>query len=256
MGRKLQAFSRYRPRWLTVLAVSFTAALLVLSNLSYESRQQEGSVVFWHSYGWPLVWWRAVYADIIAGCQIRLTRLAIDAGYWLLILAAVGGVCEWLGRRYRPRLRWSLRRMLIGTAVAAACCGWFGVASRRARQQDEFIALFYHEGGWPGGQAVWIERWGPRWLELFGAQRYCRHVAGAEFTCHDGQWTQSTLNRLKEMSGLRLLYLKADRLSPAMVEALNAMPQLQVLEFAAHGVSEHPTARECLAAIARMSDLD
>lgn len=157
MGRTLQAFSRYRPRLLTVLVVSLTTALLVLSNLSYVTKPQAGSVIFCHNYGWPLVWYRAVYADIISGWQTHRAKLALDVAVWLFIPVAAGGGCEWLMRRYRPPLRWSLRTMLIVTSVLAVFCACFTVASRRAQQQEKIVALFYGRregfmGGHPAGQ--------------------------------------------------------------------------------------------------------
>jgi len=247
---------------LTLLVVSVTTALLMLSNLSYVTRRQAGSVIFCHNYGWPLVWYRTVYADVVFGWQIDRTRLAIDGAMWLLMLVAAAGACEWLLRRYRPRLRWSLRTMLVITALAAAFCGWFTVASRRARQQDEIVALFYGSGRIAGGREdVWIERWGPRWLDLFGAERYCQHVAGASLPAgRDNQWTEDVLNRLKDLSGLRLFYLEADQLSPAATESLNAMHQLRILSVSQWDVTQsdadNPTSQACLAAVARMSRLE
>lgn len=263
MGRTLNAFSRYRPRLLTLLVVSVTTGLFALSNLSYVRRGHPGtSSIFCHSFGWPLAWHRIVYADVAVGWQIDRTRLALDSAVWLLTLVAAAGVCEWLVRRYRPGLRWSLRTMLVVTALAAAVCGWFTVASRRAGQQDEIIALFYGSGRVPGGREhVWIERWGPRWLEVFGAERYCQHIAGASATVYsDDQWTEDVLNRLKELSDLRLFYLEGDRLSPAATETLNAMRQLRILSVSQWDVSpwdaDNPASQACLAAIARMGRLE
>jgi hypothetical protein len=250
---------------LTLLVVSLTTALLTLSNLSYVLRRQAGSVIFCHNHGWPLVWYRAVYADVVSGWQIHRTKLALNAAVWLLMLVAAAGVCEWLLRRYRPKLRWSLRTMLVVTALAAAFCGWFTVASRRARQHDEIVALFYGTGRLAGGHSVgkhlWIERWGPRWLDLFGAERYCQRVAGASLPAErDDQWTEDVLNRLKDLSGLQLFYLESDQLSPAAAESLNAMRQLRILSVSQWDVrqwdADNPASQACLAAVARMSRLE
>lgn len=246
MGRKLQAFSRYRPRFLTLLVVVVTTMLLVMSNLSY-SIDDRG---FW-TYGWPLVWWRMIVA-ISAAHQVHRLRLAMDVAIWLLILVAAGGVCEWLVRRYRPRLRWSLRTMLIVTALMAACCGWFAVASRRARQQEEIWALLQYAFG---GDCAWFERWGPRWLGFFGVERYFQQLVGANVK--GPRSGELILHRLQEVPTLRLLYLHVDQMPPAMIDPLSAMRQLRILSVTQWTAgARQPTDRACLAAIGGMSHLE
>ncbi|HEX7378712.1 MAG TPA: hypothetical protein VF278_16445 [Pirellulales bacterium] len=249
MGRKLQAFSRYRPRFLTLLVLLLTATLLVLSNLSYAGDPRWG----YYNYGWPMVWWRMIVA-ISAVHQVHRLRLAMDVAIWLLILVATGGVCEWLLRRYRPRLRWSLRTMLVVTALVAACCGWFSVASRRARQQGEIWVLLQAQQVFEGG-SVWIERWGPRWLGFFGLERYFQQLAGA--IVKGRACGELILPRLQEVPTLRLLYLHVDQMPPAMIEPLSAMRQLRILSVTQWAPdSRQPTDRACLAAIGGMSRLD
>lgn len=253
MGRKLQTFSRYRPRFLTLLVLLLTATLLVLSNLTYVLTNVSSQGGWHQNYGWPVVWYRLILVPWLGGgFQIHRVRLAVDAAVWLLILGVAGGVCEWLARRFRPRLRWNLRTMLAFTALAAACCGWFVVASRRARQRDEIVAR--SNRGESDINPLWIERRGPRWLGLFGVERYFQQLVGAKFTCWacDDQENEGDLNRLKDVLSLRLLYLEAVRLSPAMVDALEGMSQLKILSINA----DDPEWRPCLAAVGRMSRLE
>jgi hypothetical protein len=150
MRRLLNAFSRYRPRVPTVLLVAAIAAPLVLANMSDELRArigpmpanggadlsfdvrepvEEGTPDSHRSnlsYGWPLAWRQYVivmsYGMVLGECRSP-GRLAGNVAMWLTILAVPAALCEWLLRRYRPRLRWSVRSMLIAIGLVAAGCG-------------------------------------------------------------------------------------------------------------------------------------
>lgn len=58
MGRKLRAFSRYRPRVLTLVVFCIVAATLVLANLSCELVRAGTGITLpiRGIYGWPLCW--------------------------------------------------------------------------------------------------------------------------------------------------------------------------------------------------------
>ncbi|HUY92093.1 MAG TPA: hypothetical protein VMV10_25350 [Pirellulales bacterium] len=257
MRRLFAAFSRYRPRVLTLVVLAATGALLVLANLSEECRPRKvirapppayinldfdlreprrswiTTPFHWNmSYGWPLLWRQYIvalspYGTGVAGSNYNAGRLAGNAAIWLVMLAAPAGVCEWLLRRYRPRLRFSLRTLLAATGLAAALCGWFVAARNRANVQDPLIAAVEAHSG-----RVGFERSGPSWLEIVGADRFCRRIVGAELSVSaDEEKDRRLLDELRRLPDLRYLALTADRLSPEMAETLNALHGLETLRI-------------------------
>ena len=130
-----KTLSRYRPRALTLLVIAAIAALLVLANLSdvvgkrlpprstadnwrfdvqAPPEDDPQPLTVWHlSYGWPLLWRQYVIFAAWGGPDVHechsAGRLATNAVVWFAMLAAPAATCEWLLRRYKPRLRWSLR---------------------------------------------------------------------------------------------------------------------------------------------------
>lgn len=190
MHPTLRALSQCRPRVLTLVALVLVAASIVLSNLSCDRRSS--GHFYCQSYGWPLIWHRYVllgFGHATIGWYYSAGRLAANLAMWLLALATTGGACEWLLRRYRPRLRWSLRTMLAAVALLAVLCAWFVNARERARLQDPLIAAM--PGGWTGPQAG-VERWGPIWLDLFGADRFCRHIVCASLSATGDEGADET----------------------------------------------------------------
>lgn len=176
--RTFAAFSGYRPRLLTLLVVLVIAALIALSNLSYDTADYRGAFQD-KSYGWPLAWHRFViavshYDEQAVGWYLSTGRLAVNVALWLLMLAAEGLGCEWPLRRYQPRFCWSLRTMLGLVGLAAVFFAWLANALDRANIQDRLTGT---EAGWrrscsPHG----LERWGPKWLDLLGVDRLRRHI--------------------------------------------------------------------------------
>lgn len=150
---------------------------------------------------------------------------------WLVLLIASGGACEWLLRRYLPRLRWGLRTMLAAVGLSAALCAWVAVLRDRANLQDRVVAAI--PGNWPFG--VKVERWGPKWLDLFGADRYRRGIVSYGFpqmrirADKDGE---RLLRQLSALPKLRKLLFEFDRLTP--VTALNGMRHLRYLHMQRH----------------------
>lgn len=261
--RLFAAFSRYRPRALTLIVLMAIAGLLVLVNsieeygprnkqpktrlpaaseLQFEAGEAgppKGSFFFNLSYGWPLVWRQYVifaWTPEVVGENCSAGRLAANVAIWLAILATPAGVCEWLMRRCRPRLRFSLRTLLVATVLAAALCAWFATAFNRANVQDRLIVnLNTHEG------RVWGERWGPKWLDQIGAERFCRrilgiHVEGVHFneesfaTTNDGQRLR-LLDDFRRLPDLQYLSLRVDELTPEIIAALGELRRLETLEL-------------------------
>lgn len=187
------------------------------------------------SYGWPLLWRQYLmvggYGLYVVGETYSGVRLAINAAIWLVLLVGPAACCEWLLRRFRPRLRFSLRTLLAATALGAALCGWFAAARNRANIQDPLIAAMGSQRG-----RVWVERWGPKWLDLVGADRYRRRIVGIELYANDGDDENEPANQgerlladLKRLPDLRFLYFEAASLTPETAGALRDLRQLGTL---------------------------
>ena len=175
MRLSVRGFSRYRPRALTLVVFVVSAALITLANLSFDQVSEWFAGFGVRSYGWPLVWHRYVLLvnglPLTVGWYYSANRLAINLVLWILLLALPAVACEWLLRRYRPRPNWSLRTLLVGVGAAAAMCGLFAALRDRAALQDALIAKL--QGG------VWVQRSGPKWLDLVGADPFRRQIVGA-----------------------------------------------------------------------------
>lgn len=178
MCLKLRAFHRFRPRVLTLIVFVAAAAVIALANLSYDEPVPANRIPY-RSYGWPLIWHRVVLNGHwmtgnlrVVGWYCSLPRLAANVAMWLVLLAALTAGCEWLLRRYRPRPRWSLRTLLAFVAVVAAACGWYAHARKRAAIQDPLVP----ERGAYGVPLVFVDRWGPKWLDIFGIDSLRRRV--------------------------------------------------------------------------------
>ncbi|MGH7136702.1 MAG: hypothetical protein ACREHD_13250, partial [Pirellulales bacterium] len=301
MRSKLKKFWRYRPRLLTVALLIVIAAMLVLANLTDEigrrgpevlagpgqvrfSRRDPGPVDprgpvlgLWSlSYGWPLLWRQYILAvspvgpyGVLGECY-SAGRLASNLAIWLVTLAAPGAACEWLLRRYRPRFRWSLRTMLAATGLAGALCGWSVAARNRADLQDAVVAAQTNT------DQVWTEHWGPKWLDLPGADRYRRRIVGAKVDLSVGWLTDEWeayeedayeeevkrkmqfAARLARLRGLQYLFIEVDRPTPAMADALSKLRKLRVLSIHIdEGLCEDERIlQECLTAIGAMPELE
>lgn len=231
MRLKLRALWSYRPCILTVIVVTLIAAILVLANLTFD---QASHIGFIHkSYGWPFIWHRFVFVNnwrpLTIGWYLSPGRLAGNVVLWLLMLAVPAGGCEWLLRRYQPRLRWSLRTMLAGIALMGAMCAWFAAARDRANLNDRISATL-GDSFWVSGTQV--ERWGPKWLSLLRADRFRSSIVFAETpeTLLSGNPDdEDLLQDLARLPDLRWLELRVDALSRDMVDALNRMWSVRTL---------------------------
>lgn len=249
MRLKLRAVSRYRPRFFTLIVFFAVATLLVLANLSFDRGWTKG---FSHkSYGWPLIWHRYIVLQVgytfgTIGWYWSWPRLAANIGIWAVALAAPAGTCEWLLRRYRPRLNWSLRALLAAVAVVAAFCGWFAVARERATVQDAvFAAMPDHAPSVAflrGPPAVSVQRWGPKWLDLLGVDRFRRRIISVNLIYRrhllaDNADDERLLALLARLPDLRSLSFQVDRLTPAMLATFDDMHQLRRLNVERDWVS-------------------
>lgn len=265
MRLRLGAFSRYRPRVLTVVLLVIIAALIVLANLTYDRHDASAEAgspgVFTLSCGWPLTWHRRVVrltptlvGSGVLGWQWSANRLAANVAIWLIILAASAAACEWLLRRYRPRPRWSLRTMLAAVGLGAALCGWFASARNRANLQDELIATLNARRG-----SVCVERFGPKWLDLVGADRYRRWIVAADVPTRWGDGEEGDaevlqlIERLRRLPHLRFLNLGVKRLDVKTVETLSRLKQVRTLCISVNDMSGGTP--DGLAALAKMRQL-
>lgn len=199
MDPKLRTFARYRPRFLTLALLLVIAILIALANLSHDMRRRGASIFTvpltfdlrepvqvdpklgiigeWNlSQGWPFMWRQYVLvfspgpAGVAGECHSR-ARLAANVAIWLAMLTVPMVVSEWFLRRHRMAFRWSVRAMLAAIGLAAALCACLAKAHHRAKLQDPVIA---------SAASVWLEQWGPKWLDDVGAEHLCRRVVGAD----------------------------------------------------------------------------
>lgn len=294
MRAKSRSLFRFRPRVLTLIVFFAAAAVIALANLSCDEAATANGIPY-RSYGWPLIWHRIVLSGHLMAGNLRvvgwycsLPRLAANVAVWLVLLAALTAACEWLLRRYRPRPRWSLRTMLAFVAVVAAVCGWYAHAQNRAALQDPLVP----ERGVYGVPLVFVDRWGPKWLDILGMDRLRRRIVVAsgwyldshepaneqrflqlarapdlrhlvEF--HVDELSATTARALGGMRQLETLKIRLNRLTPDLPAALSELTQLRKLSISwgrfetASEPADDNDARlvdECLAAIGNMPRLD
>ncbi len=272
MIRRFAAASRYRPRVLTLVVLAVIAALILLTNLSKGCGPRRippgtnppvpselqieaddpspGNLYWWNvSCGWPFVWRQYVinaWTPQVVGEIYSAGRLAANLAIWLVLLVAPAGACEWLLRRYRPRLRFGLRTMLAVVGFTAAFCAWFAAARNRADAQDPILTASLD----PFYDRFWVERWGPKWLEVVSADRFCQRILGAELEEHryrpptagaapdesagdeqDDRETERIVEVLRSLPDLQYLSLRVQFITPEMFEALGNRPQLVALRM-------------------------
>ncbi|HEV3004961.1 MAG TPA: hypothetical protein VGX78_10895 [Pirellulales bacterium] len=174
--RRYRPRLNWRPRVTTIFVLMIVSAPTLLANFSFDvvgTPSPPYMMERWvtkASFGWPLTWYWCVLVNgkglgLFRGWDYSAVRLAGNLVIWLLMFTVVGLTWEWRSRRYWPQLRWSLRTMLVAVGLVAVVCAWCAAARNRAQEQDALIAL-------AGDHNVWVERWGPKWLDLVGADRF------------------------------------------------------------------------------------
>jgi hypothetical protein len=270
--RKLACLWRYRPRALTVVVLLFVAAVISLSNLSFDTGHFPQGAIYpigtygYKSYGWPVVWHRYILfvetyqnaSNSTVSWNYGGARLAANLAIWLGMLIAAWAASEWLQRRYPLRLRFSLRGMLVAVALIAAFCAWFVAARKRADVQEPLIAEITARGG-----DVMLERWGPKWLDLFGLDSLRRRIIGLQFKTNFGiseeeyAAEEAFLKRIARTSDLQYLFIETNYATPSLAAALGEMRQLRALSFDVRNDPEEQwTMDACLSAIAKMHELE
>lgn len=249
------------PRPTTLLLVILVSVLFLLSNLSCDAFPERRLGAYGQfSYGWPWLWYRhfnfATMTALLRVSDYSAAALAGNVAVWLATLAASATGWQWLLRRYQPRLRWRLRTMLAAITLVAALCAWYVTAQDRARQQGAVLASI------GGDDNVYSERFGPKWLDFFGADPLRRRIVAA--VVHPGQMNDDVFKQLARLHSLRLLditphlYQQPFEFTPSMAASLGEMRQLRALNVSTVDFGfDHPRAatRECLAAIGKLTQL-
>jgi len=212
------------------------------------------------SYGWPLLWRQYVvttaYGPVaVVGRYISAYRFVVDVVIWVALLLSVGAGCEWLGHRYRLRLRWGLRSMLFATVVLSAFCAWVSAGYRRATVEDSVMATL----SGPGARFR-IEFRGPGWLDAFGAHRLRRRVVGAwvDVVDDDGKVDNEVLRQVALLPDLECLLVQTGEVTPELTGALLGMRRLRILSIdGLYGENSGPRLADgCLSAIGRLTRLE
>ena len=246
LQRRYRFRLHFRPQVTTLFVLMIILTPTVLANLTFDS---PGS---WKaSFGWPFTWYWFVYIESksfgpVDEWDYSAVRLAGNLAVWILTLALAGLAWEWIARRYRPRLRWSLRTLLIAVGLAAAFCAWCAGIRNRAREQDALIA-------WAGEDNVLVERWGPKWLDLLGIDPYRRLVVGAVLNpSREHNELPSGLARLRD---LRYLEFSSDLFTPNSAAELSEMQHLRTLIIRGP-IETEQTAHSCFAWLGKQSHLE
>lgn len=249
-----------RPRVLTLIVLLMVSAPMVLANLSFNFSPRKDGYLGKASYGWPLIWYwhvnRATAFSWERAWDYSARGLAANLLLWILMLAAIGLTCEWVFRRCRPRLSFSLRTMLVGVALLTVLCAWYAAARKRAVEQDAVSTLLKESG-------VYYERWGPKWLDLVGADRFRRRIIGVRVD--QEAMNDELFERLGQLPGLRFLdvdpylYDTPFVFTPGMAAALGEMRQLRMLSVNCLGDDSDKSFAamdECFAAIGKLTQLE
>jgi len=245
--RRYRLRLHWRPRVSTLFLLIMASAPIALANLSFDSPRSWKA-----SFGWPLIWVRYVIVSgkalgPVRGWDYSASRLFGNLVIWLLILAVVGFTWECVLRRYRPRLRWSLRTMFLGVASLAMLCAWFAAANKRAVEQDALVA-------WAGDDNVLVERWGPIWLDIVGADGFRRRVVGARLQLYRNVNGEIPKN-LGQLQHLRYLEIDGDLVTRVTAAGLGNMRQLRTLII--HGpVGNEEAAHECVLWLGNLDELE
>jgi hypothetical protein len=155
----------------------------------------------------------------------------------------------------KPNRRWfqfSLRTLMIFTAIAAVACGWLGRKIEQKRREREAIAAIRNLGGvvnydyqrGAGPRPSWRLRGEPSgsaWLRKLLGENFFSEIEFVGLAPRP-ETTDAALNAafesLKGMPRLQFLYLTGTKINDDRLENLNPLTQLQGLELHKTKVSE------------------
>jgi hypothetical protein len=279
--RRYRPRLHWRPRVATILVLIVVLAMTVLANMSRDEVTELDGLLTRFQHGWPIIWYRrfevsVIYPTTYQWRDFSAARFAGNLVLCLVLLIATAFASEWLVRHYWPRPRWSLRTMLAGVALAAACCAWWVNTRDRANEQDAIVDWLRHRNDkepseWAGvNHLVYVERRGPKWLDVVGAERFHRFIVGV-YVCPaaTGRTPKENADFFRRLS--RLPSLRFLEIVPAthprwprestrdMTATLSGMRQLRMLSFYCRARSQGSTwndVHEYLAAIGKLSQLE
>lgn len=244
----------WQPRISTLIVLLIVAAPIALSNLSFDLPTDDSPSKA--LFGWPLIWyWHEVAGAGVGPIRVwnfSAARLAGSLAAWVLMLVVAGLVWEWLIRRLHPQMRWSLRTMLIAVGLAAFFCAWCAAARNRAREQDELIMWMKSNDG-----IAYVERWGPKWLDLVGLDPYRRQIVGVAWSDTGVEGEEEYFTRIARLPHLRYLDAAFYAFTPDMAAALGDMRELRMLKLDFWGEEEeHKSTQACLQAVGKLAKLE
>jgi hypothetical protein len=227
--RRYRPSPTWRPQITTLIVLIIVSGSIVLANLSFDMSPSGSPRKA--LFGWPLIWyWHSVVGFM--GGQVRAwdystAPLAGNLIAWVLMLALAATAWRWLLRRYRPRPRWSLRTMLAGIGLTAAACAWCAATINRAHEQDELIA-------WADAQndaVIYVDRWGPKWLDLVGADPFRRQIVGVGLSIDVQDGGEEWFQRIARLPNLRYLDVAFYNLTQGAIAALGEMRHVRSLRI-------------------------
>jgi hypothetical protein len=155
-----------------------------------------------------------------------------------------------VGHTQKWRLSYSLRALLVGTALTAI---WLGVVSHRARQQRIAVRALKEVGGHPvydymlaqsdavGGDMAKTVPPGPAWLrELVGDEYFMRPV---ELIFQKGRITDQGLERIRLFSGLKAIHLQDRNISDAGIPHLCDLESVEHLSLSGNRITDNGLAQ-------------
>ena len=113
-----------------------------------------------------------------------------------------------------------------------------------------------------------MERWGPKWLDLIGADRFRRHIISADVSSgvdpesEGNEKLERILSVLERLPRLRYLeiWIEGNHLPPSMADALAKTRQLRALSISLnltpHTDNDRRIWQECVAAIGQMTEIE
>ena len=144
--------------------------------------------------------------------------------------------------------------MLAAMGLAAMLCACCAVLRDQANVQDPSISDAQKKGG---SRHLFLERWGPKWLDLVGADRFRRRVVGADISLYSDDDDEAFLQGVGQLPSLRYLDISVHRPTAGMAAALGNMSQLQILRIDIAGYVDDPVfSQECVEAVGKLSRLE
>jgi hypothetical protein len=149
-------------------------------------------------------------------------------------------------KRKRRWFQFSLRTLMIFTAVVAVGCGWLATKIEKKRREQQTIELILSKGGHIGfdyqrvddldgfilGKAWHIggEPSAPRWLQSIFGENFFSEVQFVYFDRENSaSWTDAEMENLKYLSQLEELQLREVQVSDAEIKELQkALPNCHI----------------------------